>query len=103
MKHPHLVTHLLAGAMLVGAMAAQPAFAWEKGKILIWVNNDKGWKGLQKVGDEFTKKTGIKVKVETPYNPTEAYAAAMAWKARTDAVAAGMNKSTARRGEVAVL
>lgn len=78
MKPSSLFARLLAGAIVVGALSAQPAFAWENGKILIWVNNDKGWKGLQKVGDEFTKKTGIKVKVETPDNPTEAFAAAMA-------------------------
>lgn len=31
---------------------------------MIWINGDKGYKGLAKVGEEFTKKTGIKVVVE---------------------------------------
>lgn len=62
----------------IAALSASPAMAWEKGKLLIWINNDKGAKGLQKVGDDFFRKTGIKVKVETPDNATDAFAAAMA-------------------------
>ncbi len=50
---------LLAGASL-GLRAG------EKGQLLIWINGDKGYRGLQKVGDEFTKKTGVKVVVEHP-------------------------------------
>lgn len=68
----------LTAALCLAAFAASPAFAWKKGELLIWINNDKGYKGLQKVGDAFAKKTGIKVKVETPDNPTDAFAEAMA-------------------------
>jgi maltose/maltodextrin transport system substrate-binding protein len=39
--------------------------AAEPGKLLIWHSVD-GAKGMQKVADEFTKKTGIKVVVEAP-------------------------------------
>lgn len=53
------------------------AHAWKKGELLVWINNDKGYKGLQKVGDDFALKTGIKVKVETPENATDAFEAAM--------------------------
>ncbi len=42
------------------------ARAAEPGKLLVWINGDKGYKGLQKVGEEFTKKTGIPVVVEHP-------------------------------------
>jgi len=40
--------------------------AAEKGKLLVWINGDKGYNGLQKVGDEFAKKTGVQVIVEHP-------------------------------------
>src|SRR5262249_46233208 len=45
----------------VGAASAQ-----EAGKLLVWINGDKGYNGLQKVGDEFAKKAGITVTVEHP-------------------------------------
>lgn len=35
-------------------------------KLLIWINGDKGYNGLQKIGDEFAKKTGVQVTVEHP-------------------------------------
>ncbi len=50
---------LVAGACTLGQAA-------EKGKLLVWINGDKGYNGLQKVGDEFAKKTGVKVVVEHP-------------------------------------
>ena len=55
-----------AAAFLLVAGASTQLLAAEKGKLLIWINGDKGYNGLQKVGDEFTKKTGIKVVVEHP-------------------------------------
>ena len=42
------------------------ARAAEKGKLLVWINGDKGYRGLQKVGDDFAKKTGVQVIVEHP-------------------------------------
>lgn len=57
------------------------AQAAEPGKLLIWINGDKGYKGLAKVGEEFTKKTGIKVVVEHPEDaPTKFQQAAAAGK-----------------------
>ena len=50
----------LAGGFAATATAAEP------GKLLIWINGDKGYNGLQKVGDEFAKKTGVQVTVEHP-------------------------------------
>ncbi len=55
-----------AATLLLVAGAATQLLAAEKGKLLVWINGDKGYNGLQKVGDEFTKKTGIKVVVEHP-------------------------------------
>ena len=50
----------LSGGWALNASAAEP------GKLLIWINGDKGYNGLQKVGDEFAKKTGVQVTVEHP-------------------------------------
>ena len=42
------------------------AFALSEGELKIWINGDKGYRGLAKVGDDFKKDTGIKVVVEYP-------------------------------------
>ena len=60
------LTHLAAATVLaLGGLATQ-VHAAEPGKLLIWINGDKGYNGLQKVGDEFAKKTGVQVTVEHP-------------------------------------
>jgi maltose/maltodextrin transport system substrate-binding protein len=46
-------------------LAQAPAQAAEPGKLLIWYSVD-GAKGMQKIGEEFTKKTGVQVTVEAP-------------------------------------
>jgi maltose/maltodextrin transport system substrate-binding protein len=53
-------------ALALSAGVAGSAHAVEPGKLLIWINGDKGYNGLQKVGDEFAKKTGVQVTVEHP-------------------------------------
>jgi maltose/maltodextrin transport system substrate-binding protein len=55
-----------AAALALAGGFAGTAAASEKGKLLVWINGDKGYNGLQKVGDEFAKKTGIQVVVEHP-------------------------------------
>ena len=55
-----------AAAATLSCSFAAGAFAAEPGKLLVWINGDKGYNGLQKVGDEFTKKTGVQVTVEHP-------------------------------------
>jgi maltose/maltodextrin transport system substrate-binding protein len=62
-KRHHL--KLLAGAAIL-ALAGTAAHAAEPGKLLIWINGDKGYNGLAKVGEEFTAKTGVQVVVEHP-------------------------------------
>jgi maltose/maltodextrin transport system substrate-binding protein len=59
----HLATAAAAIAALAGAGLAS---AQEAGKLLVWINGDKGYNGLQKVGDAFAKKSGIPVSVEHP-------------------------------------
>jgi len=55
-----------ATAMILVAGFCTQIQAAEKGKLLVWINGDKGYNGLQKVGDEFAKKTGVQVIVEHP-------------------------------------
>ncbi len=55
-----VATALALGGLVANVHAAEP------GKLLIWINGDKGYNGLQKVGDEFAKKTGVQVTVEHP-------------------------------------
>ena len=62
-KRHHL--KLIAGAAIL-ALAGTAAHAAEPGKLLIWINGDKGYNGLAKVGEEFTAKTGVQVVVEHP-------------------------------------
>ncbi|HEY6513948.1 MAG TPA: maltose/maltodextrin ABC transporter substrate-binding protein MalE [Burkholderiaceae bacterium] len=57
----------LAGASAIAAAFAVPGAAHaQAGGLLVWINGDKGYNGLQKIGDEFTKKSGVKVTVEHP-------------------------------------
>ncbi|AOY00892.1 maltose/maltodextrin ABC transporter substrate-binding protein MalE [Jeongeupia sp. USM3] len=51
---------------VAGALCAPAAVAAEPGKLLIWINGDKGYKGLAKVGEGFTRATGVQVVVERP-------------------------------------
>lgn len=56
-----------ASMALVLAMVLAPAArAAEAGKLLVWINGDKGYNGLQKIGDEFAQKNGVQVTVEHP-------------------------------------
>jgi|CXWL01.1.fsa_nt_gi maltose/maltodextrin transport system substrate-binding protein len=55
-----------AAAFALGTALSGSAFASEPGKLLVWINGDKGYNGLQKIGDEFAKKTGVQVTVEHP-------------------------------------
>lgn len=66
MKPQRQRIRLLAAAATLALGSASGAFAAEPGKLLIWINGDKGYNGLQKVGDEFAKKTGVQVVVEHP-------------------------------------
>lgn len=74
---------LISSGLLFAALGALGgiAHAAEAGSLLIWINGDKGYKGLAKVGEEFTRKTGIKVVVEHPEDaPTKFQQAAAAGK-----------------------
>ena len=66
---------LTALCALVVTCATQ-AHAEEKLKLLIWINGDKGYNGLQKVGDAFNKVSGVQVVVQHPEGATDKFQAA---------------------------
>lgn len=47
-------------------LAACEAVAAKPPELLVWINGDKGYTGLQKVGDEFTRVSGVRVVVQHP-------------------------------------
>ncbi|MBS0970374.1 maltose/maltodextrin ABC transporter substrate-binding protein MalE [Chimaeribacter arupi] len=64
----------LALSALATLVLAAPALAKiEEGKLVIWINGDKGYNGLAEVGKRFEKDTGIKVSVEHPDKLEEKY------------------------------
>ncbi|PAU51688.1 maltose ABC transporter substrate-binding protein MalE [Pseudomonas sp. PIC25] len=73
----------LLGAAAIGLAAtlnlplpAQAAI--EEGKLVVWINGDKGYKGLAKVGEKFTADTGIPVEVAHPDAATDKFQQAAA-------------------------
>lgn len=69
-----VVKHTLALTALATLVLSSSAFAKiEEGKLVIWINGDKGYNGLAEVGKKFEKDTGIKVTVEHPDKLEEKY------------------------------
>ena len=64
----------LAGAM-AGAMVA-PAMAQGPLRLLVWINGDKGYNGLQQVGDRFAEASGVEVVVQHPEGAPDKFQAA---------------------------
>lgn len=61
---------LLALALFGNAAAlAEPAAP----KLLVWINGDKAYMGLQKVGNAFEQVSGVKVVVEHPVDATDKF------------------------------
>ena len=59
------LTVMTLALLTAGALAAPAAYA-DPGKLVIWINGDKGYRGLEKVGQAFTRQTGVQVVVEHP-------------------------------------
>ncbi|WP_084452834.1 maltose/maltodextrin ABC transporter substrate-binding protein MalE [Roseateles chitosanitabidus] len=53
--------------------ACGPAAAQTAPKLLVWINGDKAYNGLQKVGDAFERESGVKVVVEHPVDAPEKF------------------------------
>src|SRR6267378_4088770 len=63
--------NLLCGFVVLGSTLQ--ASAWTDGELLIWINGDKGYRGLAEIGKKFEKELGIPVKVETPEGLTDKF------------------------------
>jgi maltose/maltodextrin transport system substrate-binding protein len=69
-----LATRLAAAWLAASAAAA----AQTPPTLLVWINGDKGYKGLQKVADAFTQDSGVKVVVQHPEGAPDKFQAAAA-------------------------
>ena len=70
-----------ACAVAVALFACGLVRAAEPLRLLVWINPDKGYNGLQKVGAEYAKDTGVQVVVQHPDDaPSKFQAAAGAGK-----------------------
>ncbi len=61
-----LLSALMIFPLLMACGAAHASI--EKGQLTVWVNSDRGYKGLEKVASDFIEDTGIKVTVSHPDN-----------------------------------
>lgn len=57
---------IVAGVISAALAFGSAAFAFEEGKLTVWINGDKGYNGLAEVGKKFTEDTGIAVEVSHP-------------------------------------
>ncbi len=63
-----------AAALACGV--ATPALAADAPQLLVWINGDKGYNGLQKVGNAFASASGVKVVVQHPEGAPDKFQAA---------------------------
>ncbi len=65
-------------AMTFAITLSWPAsgYATTAPRLLVWINGDKGYTGLQKVGDAFGKFSGVEVIVQHPEGATDKFQAA---------------------------
>lgn len=63
MKKKIIATLVAAATLGLSSMASATI---ESGKIVIWINGDKGYDGLAKVGKKFTEEQGVPVEVSHP-------------------------------------
>lgn len=64
-------TIAFGAAILLASTSLSSAF--EEGKLLVWINGDKGFNGLQAIGDKFKEELGIEVVVEHPESVTDKF------------------------------
>jgi maltose/maltodextrin transport system substrate-binding protein len=70
-----LLTGLVAALLVLACGTAQ---AQSPLRLLVWINGDKGYNGLQKVGDTFAKESGVQVVVQHPEGAPDKFQAAAA-------------------------
>lgn len=69
---------LLAKALALGLLLPLYSQASQPLRLLVWINGDKGYNGLQKVGDAFTQLSGVQVVVQHPEGAPDKFTAAAA-------------------------
>ncbi len=74
MRH-RLLPWCAAGVLALAAPLPSVALA-EPPSLLVWINGDKGYNGLQKVGDAFAERSGVKVIVQHPEGAPDKFQAA---------------------------
>lgn len=67
-----------AAALAAAILLASTAAAAQPLRLLVWINGDKGYNGLQKVGDRFTAVSGVEVVVQHPEGAPDKFQAAAA-------------------------
>ncbi|KAF4531043.1 hypothetical protein B566_EDAN019061 [Ephemera danica] len=67
-----------AAVAALAALLVSAAWPQTPPRLLVWINGDKGYNGLQKVGDAFTAATGVPVQVQHPEGAPEKFQAAAA-------------------------
>ena len=72
-----LGTALIAAVTTMGMVVPSQA-GIEEGKLVVWINGDKGYNGLAEVGKRFTEETGIPVEVSHPDKATDKFQQAAA-------------------------
>lgn len=59
---------------LAAALWAASAPAWQDGALLVWINGDKGYRGISEIAGKFTAATGVPVTVEHPDGAPDKFA-----------------------------
>lgn len=78
MRATRLRQHLYGTAAVAAALLAPALTAHATPlKLLVWINADKGYNGLQQVGDAFERVSGVDVVVETPEDAPPKFQAAV--------------------------
>lgn len=79
-RKPMRLERRAAAAALALALCAPwvPVSAQAPPRLLVWINGDKGYNGLQQVGDAFTRETGVPVVVQHPEGAPDKFTAAAA-------------------------
>ncbi len=67
-----------AWALCLGLALLAPAASAQPLRLLVWINGDKGYNGLQTVGDRFTEVSGVPVVVQHPEGAPDKFQAAAA-------------------------
>ena len=73
-----LERYVVAALAALAALAVGAAHAQASLRLLVWINGDKGYNGLQKVGDAFTRISGVDVVVQHPEGAPDKFQSAAA-------------------------